>query len=386
MAPFASEPPPSFEACVNTFEADCRGSADTRLPIDRLFILGAGFSASFGFTTSATLVRGVMDFFAQYRLPSDWHVDHCGRLVRWLDQHHADWRQQPPDLISFAKNFFSDGLLANSGAIDPLALHDRRVSWEAGNFDPPDAGFSYRKVLLSFEALLCEYLYSGLHAKDVLVEWAKKFITDLTPQDVIVTTNWDVICEALLTQLGRPFSRYEWRADRVKLVKLHGSLDLLGVPNAAMRSAVADNHLQFDCVTPLTWRAVTAEAFHPTTGPLPFPFSRAILPWERFNKSAVLIMPPFYSLGYGYSVIQFNWRKARAALERARRIVVVGYSFSEYDRPLLQLITQVFAKREHGAAVVVWNPNPSIQGAAEKVFRSPVTFHAKRASEITIPP
>ena len=121
-------------------------------------------------------------------------------------------------------------------ASDPLGLLSRGISWESDNChewikrvtNAPRMD-AYDDLLL-FEALLAVYLMAGRMEDKVQVPWAKDLFSQLTPTDAVLTFNWDVIAEALLVHVQMPFCRYDWIPTRVKLVKLHGSADLLGLP------------------------------------------------------------------------------------------------------------------------------------------------------------
>lgn len=374
--------PPPLDDCIRTFEADLKASFEQQIPIDRVFVLGAGFSRAFGFTTSATIVKGVMEFF-EPNLPNAWFERNFHIVKRWLDVEYPNWRESSPDLIDLATKFFPESSRGAATFLDPIALHADGLSWENGNypFEPPDTNYEY--AMLSFEALLCIYLWAGLMMNQVLVGWAEEFIGQLTESDVVLTLNWDVIPEALLTQTGKPFSRYEWHKDYVKVVKLHGSIDLIGLPNDKMRGHVEENPRALECLTPMLWRTVTSEGFFPRTKP--FPFGRELSPWEWYNKSAVLIMPPYYTFGYGYKLIHFNWLKAKAALERAREVVVVGYSLCEADTPFCHLLSAASDGWPSDTRVKVWNPDSAAADRARLLCgHERVDFHQKVASEITL--
>jgi hypothetical protein len=359
------------------------------VPVNRVFILGAGFSRAFGFTTSDKIVKGVMEFIDENR-PAPWYSLNYERVIEWLSRNHPNWRNEPPDLKTFIKDFFSDGDGSTSETykIDPLALHEQKFSWDRGNFADiaskslPENSY-YEYYLLSFEALMCTYLFSGLMGKDVDKKWAKEIFTQITNNDVILTFNWDVIAEFLLVKVNKPFTRYEWDSNQVKLVKLHGSIDLIGVPNEQMKRDFAEKSNRFECLTPYIWRARTSK--YELARTKPWPLGREILPWERYNKSGIFIMPPFYTMGYGYEMIQFNWRKAKTALERAKEIIIIGYSFSDDDFAFHNLINNVKQSWSSEVKVHVWNPNQRVGEKAKKLFGSNhVVFHQSNASDVIL--
>lgn len=397
--------PPSLNHCIKNFEADLRASSEAQIPIKRVLILGAGFSAAFEFSTSATIVRGVMEFFKQWQ-PSDWFHQQYETVREWLDIHFPNWHSESPYLYDFLDTFFPlavrrsqlhrfrlgewlsrlISIIAGKRNVcmdDPLFLFEQRVSWERDNCDHwiqafwqlPDEDTYY--VLRSFESLLATYLILGKTKDDVEQPWALKLFRQLEVSDAILTFNWDVIPEALLMEVDKPFCRYDWTRERTKLVKLHGSVDLLGAPNGLMLGDLAREPTRFECITEKLWRARTSDDVLVHAGT----FGRAIFPPERYNKASVLIMPPRYPLGYGYELIQFNWRKARAALERAREVYVIGYSIPEEDKPFRALAKSVIRRWGPEVTVDVWNPNSTVGDRAKQLFgKRRVTCHSDKAA------
>lgn len=267
-------------------------------------------------------------------------------------------------------------------ASDPLVLFGQGISWESENcgfwirdksYFPIENKYTY---LLSFEALMSVYLLYGRMLHSIELPWAVELFKNIEPTDVILTFNWDVIPEALMVCANKPFCRYDWTNERTKLIKLHGSIDLFGEPNLIMRSDLEANRLRFECITTKLWRARTSDDVLVCTKE-----GRYLPPSERYNKSVVLIMPPFYPLGYGYRLIQFNWRKARTALERAKEIYIIGYSMPDEDLAWHSLVKKVSRGWGSPVTVDVWNPDPLVGKRAEQLFeRQCVTFHESYAS------
>jgi hypothetical protein len=214
---------------------------------------------------------------------------------------------------------------------------------------------------------------------DIHKPWALGFAGQLRPSDVILTFNWDVIPEALMVKVDTPFCRYDWTSSRLKLVKLHGSADLIGTPNPLMRADMERNPQRFECVTECLWRARTSEDVLVRTKPVPF--GRELFPAERYNKASILIMPPRYPLGYGFELVQFNWRKAKTALERAREIHIIGYSLPDADMAFHSLVESVKSAWSEALIVDVWNPDPGVGTRAQNLFGERVMFHQAFASE-----
>ena len=378
--PFPHEMPPPLDDCIRAFEKDLAASSDDHIPVERVFVLGAGFSRAFGFTTSADIVRGVMQFIESH--PANPWLDGNFKMVdMWLYSHYPNWRESSPDLNSVVSGMLGVCRRENATYLDPLTLHVKGLSWENGNYSSEAMTLDYRFAWHSFEALLCIYLFAGLSLDRVLLSWAEEFIGKLTDKDVILTLNWDVIPEVLLTQTGKPFSRYEWRRDYVKIVKLHGSVDLFGPPNEKMHRHVQNNPKALECLTPFLWRAVTADGNFPRTRPIPF--GRELYPSEWYDRGGVLIMPPFFTSSYGYKLIQFNWRKSKVALERAKQVFIIGYSLCQNDKPFCDLLRAVSKTWSTKMRVQVWNPDSQVAVRAKLLCgTNRVNFYQHKAEEV----
>jgi len=82
-------------------------------------------------------------------------------------------------------------------------------------------------------------IHDGTPAADKLPGYYYKFAEMLSPRDIVLTFNYDLVLEAALTQVGKRFRRYPHRftsvneyggtldsdTEEVVLLKLHGSLD-----------------------------------------------------------------------------------------------------------------------------------------------------------------
>ena len=371
--------PPSLQECVRAFEA----SLVTGPQVERVFVLGAGFSGHFQFSTSKGVVPGIVEFFQSNPL-SSWYSDHYQRMIRWLERHHRGWRQEHPSLTKFVTTFFeSQTVRRDSIAIDPIELGRYGVSWEQDNFEPLEIAAYlptspiYEDYLIPFEVLLATYLWAGRTSNEVETPDAKHFFESLRPTDVIVTLNWDVIPEVLLTETGQAFSRYEWTPELLPVIKLHGSVDLFGLPNGAMQRDADENPHVLEKITTHTWRCVTSSESIYRAPPF-----RALFPWERYRKSPILIMPPFYTFGYGYELIQFNWRRAEVALERAKEVHFVGYSIPEADLAFRRMLSRASRRWSPNVGLHVWDPALEVGDRAEFLCRRPFRRHVGGTGEL----
>lgn len=348
------------------------------IKINRVFILGAGFSRAFAMSTSNDIVREVIQYLeVQPRFNNTYQilVNYVRGLFNLL---YPDWRQIPPNLFQIVSPYFGH---TSKSLADPMRFYEMEISWEDDNcFEeavllipcmidnvgtplPHEAVLNaYQKNLLPFEILLSTYLFVRMLRENIRkldYKWAYELFSDINEEDIILTFNWDLLVETILKDINKDCTLDNWSSDLVKLVKLHGSIDLFGQPNDMMKKEANGNPQFMDKISIQLWRHKISELV----------FRRTIypdidFPWVKYNKSPVLIMPPYYCLGYLYQYIQLNWRKAEIALSNAKEIYIIGYSLSEYDIPFHNLIKRV----KPIAPIYIWNPDPLVKKRAEKLF------------------
>ncbi len=182
-----------------------------------------------------------------------------------------------------------------------------------------------------------------------------------------------------MTSGNIPFCRYDWTSEHIKLIKLHGSIDLFGMPNVIMRADLQVKPERFECVTDRLWRVRTAEDVLYRTNA--YPRGRVVEPCERYGKAAELVITPFDLAPYAYRLIQFNWRKAQTALERASEVYIIGYSMPKEDMAFRLLAKTVSQGWNADVTVDVWNPDPLVGETAMQIFgKQRVAFHQACAS------
>lgn len=180
----------------------------------------------------------------------------------------------------------------------------------------------------------------------------------------VITTNYDLVAEAALTkagiQFGYPgfdlqantvigrlqFVRHEpgWiaRAGLVRVIKLHGSVNWFEVGTKwwCSRSIVPDSGHRAVTASALSQRAVREEA-------------RGCDMTVSTDAVKPAIIPPMLgkmSLG---SVIAEQWRAAVEAVQQARYVVIVGYSFPETDAFMTRLLAEGLHRNDDMERLVI---------------------------------
>lgn len=151
-----------------------------------------------------------------------------------------------------------------------------------------------------------------------------KFVTMLTPNDAIITFNWDLLIERALDAVGVPWS-YLPQRDTIFICKLHGSANWLLRPLAMV--VRPDNRLK--CTEIGYGISVVAE-------PVGATYER----WAELSHGS----DPRMALGYVPRLLAFGFRKdiskspflglwvwASRCMSMSFRILIIGYSLPDAD-------------------------------------------------------
>ena len=177
------------------------------LPYYRLFILGAGFSRPAGLPLAKELLVRVRSE-VRTRLPES------GKWDGTLEQEIREWTElypgQPVDLES---------VMAYSHRKHYLRLLGSKESFEHGSKSIVAARRAIQRILIDCTPTDVPALY-------------QKFADHLSPNDLVLTFNYDTLLEQSLDAIAKPYSLTpEWWLDRespglgynyVDLLKLHG--------------------------------------------------------------------------------------------------------------------------------------------------------------------
>lgn len=223
----------------------------------------------------------------------------------------------------------------------------------------------------------------------------RRFVEALEPGDIILTFNWDTCPEIALHQAGRPFSRllHGAPADMPWLLKLHGSIDYLIVDEARrVKGGDAAEFLEplgAEAPSPLPGRRfaltrlrtydlgytveleVVAErdrALAGTPGVLggfdvgPYLLTHAL---EEY--------PTFHMLTPGSPRVLYDWQyrlvseRLSAVCPEVAEIVVAGYSFPAYDRPVHDVLRTIHQRAGRPPTHIV---NPAAASLDAKLLKS----------------
>lgn len=313
----------------------------------RVFILGAGFSKPAGLPLATELTDDVLNELRKL-VGDEYELFKFARHIRELHQWMNQTRGMSPLNIEEFYNYATT-------YIERLRLdqHLQPVGRDAGETADRQA-----RDIEAWLSYLDEYLL------DVLIEYERKadldpirrFADVLRPSDAIVTFNYDRLVERALGAQG-----IEWTlgfndasSKRIAVLKLHGSMDWICLER--------DKHHNDPGLELLfTKRDSNRERNPPKsrTGEVEYDFE--LLRINNDDRLQGLIkdrhsiqVDHFWGLaGLGPQKrisqvpgLAAPWAKARRAIYEAEVIVIVGFSFSGYDRLAQIEFARVMAGRE----------------------------------------
>lgn len=188
-----------------------------------------------------------------------------------------------------------------------------------------------------------------------------RLVTELLPKDAVITFNYDCVLDHALrthgatkwsAKYGYTFTTpsriagHKWwdadsppssSQDSIRLLKLHGSLN---------------------------WQ-------------LPLEDGGEIKLKQRLHQQSGVprfsIVPPVWNKAdYREPAYRDLWRHAEACIRKARRIAVVGFSFTPGDLHVESLFRVALARRRDLETLVIANPSPSDRSRIREVFSGPL--------------
>lgn len=208
-------------------------------------------------------------------------------------------------------------------------------------------------------------------------------------RDTIITTNYDTLPEATLLHLGTgenpPYSgdslhwldhgisRVRTRDPKfggprptppersILLLKLHGSLSWLFCTNPNCQTYAFD---------PIWQNAVDAAR---AVGFAPCPECKS-----KTHRRRLVIEPPLREKEYKDEAIRETWEKAEYALSRAEKIVFAGFSLSETDEGVRDLLRRAYSTGNTKRVTIIDSDPAAVEENYRSVYGSGMSFAPER--------
>jgi hypothetical protein len=311
-----------------------------------VYMVGAGLSCALGLPNTAALVADVLD---AYNPLAPWrHGKNLGEQMArafaffYPDGKNKDFRPDAVDFFSTLKSYI-----------------ETAAGLPGGLQDAPEL---YRKLKFAIARLLLE----GLRACDGRLKAGNHSYLDemVRPGNIVVTSNWDVAVERYAWHRGIPVRFSGSEPSEFVVLKLHGSLDWtlcrsLPRPDsdyAMLNERIITTGRPYRPSLPSAKRerdelVVRMRAFENWNGAWSFVSSRSHEP-----HMVTMARGKAGDLG----PLEGVWRDAYAAVSRARKLEIVGYSMPDDDTEIRTLLRAGLGRGSQRPDIVVRNPAPDV--------------------------
>ena len=355
--------------------------------LNRVFVLGAGFSKAAGLPLATELTDEVLRDIRE-RVGDEYGLiqfaGHIAELHGWLGRSGAMRALNIEEFYNYA-TVYEERLM-----MDQHRATVGRFAGETPFAQARDIRTWLQQMDKSLIRVVVEYEQSA--SPDAV----SRFVGQLRPNDVVITFNYDRLLERCLALDGVSwfYGLSASRAQTTSILKMHGSIDWICLARDQNPAQHGLQRLFSKSDVNLERRGVALKR----TGEPEYDYELYLVPSDDrlrnlVKKRGMIKFDHQWGLaGLGPlkrpSVVPglgLVWEHARRALFDADLIVVVGFSFSGYDRLAQIEFARVMAGRdEHGKpppSVIVIDPalrsatgRPSAQGTAlieriEAVFR-----------------
>ena len=263
----------------------------------RVFIFGAGVSASCGIAVTKDLLR---ECIKKLTARDGGEGKEIHRLLRYFYKSFDPKLRNYPNIEDFL-NLLEVAKIFNEDAFQQSDY------WSPRKLDEAEG---------SLIKAICRYIWAA-QRKEQNLRKLKQFVKEnLRPLDVVITFNWDLTVELTLQRNGSG-SIYSYSGsseddgDRILLLKPHGSVNWYEFPPPGPLSF---RHSFEDLYEIYYFPAEKWNAIAPPLKPLP------------------VIVPPISRKDFDFPPLSETWRKVYRALRNATRIDVLGYSLPREDQ------------------------------------------------------
>lgn len=302
----------------------------------RVFIIGAGVSASCGIAVANRIFRESMTKLVQTDSSKAARIH---KLLRYLYPNFDERLRNYPNmedflnLLEMAKRFNTEEFIQSE-------------LWSKGKL---------QYVETTTLQAVTDYIWSLMGDKEKQYPVRDFVRQNLRPGDTIITFNWDLTIERALEEYPRdPGFLYGYSNDRVEnqfsLLKPHGSIDWF--QRKALRKLESEaevGNLDSElCYYPKFDRADNSDLAR-------------ILP---------VIVPPVASKEFKFEYLKRTWRFVFRAVSDAIELHIIGYSLPREDqfarlvfrRAIRNNIEKASRRNEKPVKVLVVNPDPGTEG------------------------
>lgn len=273
-------------------------SLEDSIRSNRVFILGAGFSASAGVPLTPELFRTAMDTF-RANLPGVFsRIDSYARVCYQIAEN------EEPDYASV-------GLAELCTFLAYIELREC-----GGGERWADEGCREKLALRYYlSKVIAKRTPVGDEVPDLYVSFAQQ----LHQGDVVLSFNWDCLLEKALDQVGKPYT-YDFDGTGIWLFKLHGSIN--------WRVGELPDKARLDWTPVSVANPLDGKRVH-SAHDLTFPQT-----WDYFpplGEAQPFLVLPGYGKAFDVRMLSVLWYKPEWAFAFTHDVYIIGLSLSRDD-------------------------------------------------------
>jgi len=312
---------------------------------NRLFILGAGFSAGAGIPMIGNILEKTMNLFK----------NEASGLFERVNNYAK---------ICFQKDYIDYSAVDFSKLCTYLEYIE--LSEYGGGERFSDSG-SREKI--AFKFYLSKAIALSTPSCDNVPQLYFDFINQLNKYDMIITFNWDLLLEIVIESLGKTYSysNFERRDVDFYIFKLHGSINWKVEEDLGRRMRLQWNPLGFkngimnreiyyskDLLSKYVWQE-----------------------YESFSEIRPFIVLPGYGKGFDIRSLAPLWYKIESAFATTHDIFIIGFSLADddflIDSFFLDNLPYVTETAHQDRKIFVINPDTSIKNRYRKYCDTKIT-------------
>ena len=301
-----------------------RNGSSLKTMRNRVFIIGAGFSADAGIPLTTDLLG---DAIEQIRLEEP-------EIFRELNSIVEHYYKIESDAIDYRFIDLSELL---------TILHFEEISYYASKHKK-EIGQS--EIVSAIRYYLSKVVAMKTPAYDNIPEFYHKFVDSLKHFDVVLSFNWDCLLESLLLKRSINFNHNFKFNNTIMIAKPHGSINW---------SSKKDSNLN------VNWSAIGLLRH---LGDSEVYFSNDLLTKENWNSSftqskfdPLIVLP---GLGKSFDVLKLSpyWSNLSFAVGFAKQIFILGLGLPEDDFLLSKMLMNIFPQTNDDTDIIIVNPDP----------------------------
>jgi len=269
---------------------------------NRLFILGAGFSAEAKIPLTDELLKLAME-----KMQAE-----CSAIYERINSYAESCFCC--DNVDYSKISFSDFCTF-------LEFIELR---EFGGGERWSDDGSREKLALRF--YLAKTIAERTPRDNEIPEIYLRFARQLHEKDIVITFNWDCLLEVALTHIGKEYS-YNFDQKKIKICKLHGSVNWIRNAPKVLGEAIEKNVLEW---TPI--------GLANGMMPIDFYYSRWLIyfnDWKPFtgglNQVKPFLVLPGYGKAFDVRALAVLWYKPEFAFSFTHDVYIIGMELSHDD-------------------------------------------------------